>query len=259
MTDKQNEKTPTPGQSWYRNVYLKSAHWRSLRASVLEAQDHHCLGCNATTNLDVHHIIYSKLYAEKVGEMMVLCRECHIRAHELWDKPPKKYMCEQVKAALRHYLCYNSPAQNQDSKMVKQRKRHNYNRLPVGLRKLITARNKALQAAVRDRMAVHEKEQPKRQPAQQGGSGLSLVDKYGEAGAFLIERIRQEEQHGDRGKVARGYRWFHIPPQEWMEKTDSLKTGKFHAAIRDLTRRGILVFCPTDGGKEKIRHYRLTI
>lgn len=240
--------TPPRSKHWYREVYLHTPHWTALRERILRRDGKACASCGAKRGLDVHHVVYGNLFKEQPEELVTLCRRCHELAHTLWPQPPSGFTAQALREALLYFLFHRTEVSDTASAKA-VRKREN----------LFTALPKALQAAVRDRMAVHEKEQPKRKPAQQGGPGLSLVEKYGEAAAFLIERIRQEEQHGDRGKVARGYRWFHIPPQEWMEKTDSLKTGRFHAAIRELARKGVLVFCPTDGGKEKIRHYRLTI
>lgn len=70
------------GQKRYREVYLKSDHWRRMRRLALEDADHRCAVCNATEHLDVHHRTYERLGNERLTDLLVLCRSCHDIFHQ---------------------------------------------------------------------------------------------------------------------------------------------------------------------------------
>lgn len=73
--------TLTPGQIAYRE-YLKSDHWRMLRAGAFKAYGRRCARCPATCRLDVHHVRYPRLWIEAtVQDLMILCRPCHDKEH----------------------------------------------------------------------------------------------------------------------------------------------------------------------------------
>lgn len=86
---------------YYRNIYLRSWHWRAFRLKALEAAEWECEypGCNTTDthhpaigkkirtstdkvfcieSLDVHHLTYENLWHEKLKDVTVLCRRHHI-------------------------------------------------------------------------------------------------------------------------------------------------------------------------------------
>lgn len=74
---------------WYRNVYLQSEHWRSLREEKL-ARSCCCEKCGTFHNLDVHHRNYRCLYDVKMSDLITLCRSCHNREHEKKKKKSRK-------------------------------------------------------------------------------------------------------------------------------------------------------------------------
>ena len=89
--------SPIPHDAeWYRTEYLKSAHWRWLRALRLEFAHHRCEQCGWSHDadslkaglqrqrgpLDVHHLVYRELYDVTLADLRVLCRRCHDRKHE---------------------------------------------------------------------------------------------------------------------------------------------------------------------------------
>lgn len=73
--------TLTDHQRWYREVYLFSDHWKSLRLQAFKEGGRHCHRCPATTHLDVHHLRYRRLYDVTVQDLQILCRKCHEREH----------------------------------------------------------------------------------------------------------------------------------------------------------------------------------
>jgi hypothetical protein len=75
-------------QIWYRNVYLRSAHWRAVRQWALALAGNRCARCGRGGRLDVHHLTYERLWAELPGDLEVLCRGDHEaaegRSRGLW-------------------------------------------------------------------------------------------------------------------------------------------------------------------------------
>jgi len=61
----------------YRNEYLQSEHWKTVRIGALERAGHRCQVCNNSKSLDVHHRTYERLGEELDGDLTVLCRKCH--------------------------------------------------------------------------------------------------------------------------------------------------------------------------------------
>jgi 5-methylcytosine-specific restriction endonuclease McrA len=66
---------------WYQEVYLRSEWWRKRRRRALERAKWCCEECGNGVGLDVHHLIYDRLYAEEDSDLQVLCRGCHVKAH----------------------------------------------------------------------------------------------------------------------------------------------------------------------------------
>ncbi len=76
--------------SYYRDTYLKSGHWKTLRASRLIKSDNVCAICsNRSPSNDVHHVQYGRsLWKVSVSDLRVLCRKCHTDVHHVQDSHP---------------------------------------------------------------------------------------------------------------------------------------------------------------------------
>jgi 5-methylcytosine-specific restriction endonuclease McrA len=69
--------------------YLKSEHWRETRERKLLRSGYRCQGyrgfhvkCVAEgVQLDVHHLTYARLGRELESDLIVLCHDCHGKAH----------------------------------------------------------------------------------------------------------------------------------------------------------------------------------
>jgi len=66
---------------YYRDVYLKSDHWKFLREEKL-LRDSSCEECGEVYGLDVHHKNYRGLYDVKINDLVTLCRVCHNKKHK---------------------------------------------------------------------------------------------------------------------------------------------------------------------------------
>ena len=69
------------GKLWYRNVYLKSEHWKNLRTQRLIIANKKCEQCSDVYYLDVHHLSYKNIFDVTVEDLRVLCRICHNKEH----------------------------------------------------------------------------------------------------------------------------------------------------------------------------------
>ena len=68
-------------RDYYRNIYLKSDHWKSLRARKLK-HNSACEDCGTNKKrLDVHHVDYKNLYDVTLKDLRTLCRKCHKKLH----------------------------------------------------------------------------------------------------------------------------------------------------------------------------------
>lgn len=74
------------GKHFYRFSYLKSDHWKSLRLEKLASTGAACCRCeHIDPSNDVHHLNYKNLWDVELMDLVVLCRPCHKKVHEVMD------------------------------------------------------------------------------------------------------------------------------------------------------------------------------
>jgi hypothetical protein len=91
---------------YYREVYLKSDHWKLLREEKL-AKNACCEKCGTNLSVEVHHKNYRGLYDVKLSDLQTLCRICHDKAHK---KPKKRKKRKQLKRKIQYHNLYGKPA-----------------------------------------------------------------------------------------------------------------------------------------------------
>ncbi len=113
--------------------YLLSPHWLELRRKMRLANNHQCASCKSGKNLQLHHLTYARVGAERPGDLIVLCAKCHTFAHLLWEKVPRTFPVRWQRAMLRHFLLYCQEARNPERGSAKQRSKvnHGLNKLPM--------------------------------------------------------------------------------------------------------------------------------
>jgi hypothetical protein len=97
----------TEGQIFYRNKYLKSAHWETLRITRLAKDGGRCKICGKRdASNDVHHIQYWHLFDINCSDLRTLCRECHVKVHAVLKiiKHPKTKNSEQIWKTVRQRM-----------------------------------------------------------------------------------------------------------------------------------------------------------
>ena len=66
--------------------YIKSNLWRKRRYSALERVGFRCELCGEVDSLEVHHKTYERLGNEDPGDLVVLCKIHHWKAHHWVDR-----------------------------------------------------------------------------------------------------------------------------------------------------------------------------
>lgn len=57
--------------------YLQTPEWASKRAKALRFAQYRCQLCNTSESLTVHHRTYERRGHELMGDLIVLCKDCH--------------------------------------------------------------------------------------------------------------------------------------------------------------------------------------
>ena len=84
------KKPLTPKEQYHQQ--LEHPLWYKKRKIILERDNHKCVLCGSTENLQVHHMKYFKnRYAWEYANstLVTLCRECHQKVHS--DKNNELY------------------------------------------------------------------------------------------------------------------------------------------------------------------------
>ena len=68
--------------------YIKSPQWKSVADEARKRAGYKCQMDGATGKLSVHHNNYKNLGNEKDTDLIVLCRKCHAKFHDILLEPP---------------------------------------------------------------------------------------------------------------------------------------------------------------------------
>jgi 5-methylcytosine-specific restriction endonuclease McrA len=91
---------PQNKRDYYRNVYLRSEHWKNLRKEKKKLNPV-CEVCGSKKKLDVHHINYRMLYDVLLEDLQTLCRRCHNKRHKVLDRFKKKSLRSKLRGLRR--------------------------------------------------------------------------------------------------------------------------------------------------------------
>jgi 5-methylcytosine-specific restriction endonuclease McrA len=61
--------------------YLQTPEWQSKRQKALRFAGFRCQICNSPDSLNVHHRTYERKGHERLGDLIVLCQDCHATFH----------------------------------------------------------------------------------------------------------------------------------------------------------------------------------
>lgn len=63
-------------------AYMKSRSWSRKREQAFKSLGRQCAVCFSEQNLSVHHKTYARLGRERMGDLQILCGDCHRNHHE---------------------------------------------------------------------------------------------------------------------------------------------------------------------------------
>lgn len=81
--EKQKSELLAELQSMPYQDYLKTEHWREFRKYALKRVGYRCQLCNKNGKLHVHHRTYERRGCEEIGDVTVLCENCHGKHHDV--------------------------------------------------------------------------------------------------------------------------------------------------------------------------------
>jgi hypothetical protein len=65
------------------HLYLETDSWKEKRATKLNEAGYKCQLCNSESGLQVHHRTYERVFNEDLADLIVLCRGCHKKFHNI--------------------------------------------------------------------------------------------------------------------------------------------------------------------------------
>jgi hypothetical protein len=83
-TDKPRPKHHRPAPLTYRpkyDEYMRSKTWKKVRLWRIELAVGKCEKCGGKNGLEVHHLTYERIGAERKEDLQVLCDSCHKHSH----------------------------------------------------------------------------------------------------------------------------------------------------------------------------------
>lgn len=63
--------------------YLRTPEWREKREELFLLRGKKCEKCGSTKQIEVHHLHYKNIFNEKMEDLQVLCKPCHIEEHRI--------------------------------------------------------------------------------------------------------------------------------------------------------------------------------
>jgi hypothetical protein len=98
--------------------YMNSDAWRSKRNLLLTLCPR-CCACQSSKELQCHHLTYERFGAERLDDLMVLCKKCHKKSHVLWRTIPKNIPIEVIRISTLEFLKINKFVSREEVKAIR--------------------------------------------------------------------------------------------------------------------------------------------
>lgn len=73
--------------------YLKSESWRRIREALFKQRGIRCEKCGLKggnkSAFDIHHLSYARIFEEELEDLIIVCRPCHNKIHNIKAPKPK--------------------------------------------------------------------------------------------------------------------------------------------------------------------------
>lgn len=175
----------TEGSKAAHQYYLRSAHWKQARATILARDGHTCKLCGIHESktkekyLHVHHQTYASVWNEKEQDLISLCHSCHTEIHKaggtLWVSKYKKTCVKRnttftPKARQARITHIQNAAHRKKKRKNKKHRKGNSTTLwaPIWAgKKRWHKRLKYIQKQIDEKRTVSVKQTTRRRPAEQ--------------------------------------------------------------------------------------------
>ena len=74
-------------QIWAYVTEVVTPWWKEFKKLLIEERGNRCEQCNMVKPLDGHHLTYERLGYELPKDVVLLCRNCHVKIHSDKKKP----------------------------------------------------------------------------------------------------------------------------------------------------------------------------
>ncbi len=100
--------------------YLGSDHWKDVRKRFWASRLHDgkCNICKQNGKLEVHHKTYKRIGQEYLGDLILLCRECHQDTHYFEKNREQKGSLIGAARTLRKRLRKETRKQNKNYRTI---------------------------------------------------------------------------------------------------------------------------------------------
>jgi len=102
----------------YHNL-LNSDYWKGFSYSLIKERNFTCEDCgrqfpNERNKLHVHHLVYrdTNPWSYAPHEMVVLCKECHMKRHGIVEEPARPLQTQQSNTYAGSIATNNTPSKN---------------------------------------------------------------------------------------------------------------------------------------------------
>jgi 5-methylcytosine-specific restriction endonuclease McrA len=97
------------GQAFLNLSYKKTKRYRrsvghAFSSLIIKRDNYHCVKCKKEEDLISHHIIPVNINPNRIDDetnMVALCRECHLKAHNGYYKGPVN---KEIQKELQNYI-----------------------------------------------------------------------------------------------------------------------------------------------------------
>ena len=63
------------------DAHIRSAQWKGTRAAIFMMRGAKCEDCGyGSATLQLHHLTYERMGNERLTDLVILCRKCHVKA-----------------------------------------------------------------------------------------------------------------------------------------------------------------------------------
>lgn len=76
-----NKRLENHKRKYYK--YLKSKEWTDIKIDLYQTRGKKCEVCGSINRIEVHHVHYKNVFKEEPEDLILLCKNCHKKEHNI--------------------------------------------------------------------------------------------------------------------------------------------------------------------------------